>query len=197
VATDSSDFKILRSYILEVCGGIDAEKILDTAQTAHSGQMRRSGEPYIDHPIAVANIIKRYYPGEQLLCTAALLHDTLEDAVSNGNYKDETELIDAIRQSYSNPGEGQAVLSIVYALTHGSEASYLEYILSLAGNQDALKIKLADMLHNLSASPSPRQIKKYGNALTALRNQSGGVPGGISSEHWGALEEFIIEDEIT
>ncbi len=97
----SPELEVLREYIQEVCGGDDADKILDTAEQAHKGQTRRSGEPYIEHPVAVANIIKQYYPGERLLCTAALLHDALEDAIDNGNYKDEEELVDAIRGSYA------------------------------------------------------------------------------------------------
>ena len=80
--------KSLKKYISEICGWKDADNILSTAELAHTGQTRRSGEPYIEHPIAVANIINRFYPGERLLCTAALLHDTLEDAVANGNFRD-------------------------------------------------------------------------------------------------------------
>ena len=190
----SPELQVLREYIQEICGGDDAEKILDTATTAHRGQMRRSGEPYIEHPVAVANIIKQYYPDERLLCTAALLHDALEDAIDNGNYKDEEELVNAIRGSYTSAAEGQEVLSIVYALTHGENTPYLEYVLALAGNPGALKVKLADMLHNLISHPSPKQIKKYGGALIALRDAYGSPPAGISAEHWNALEEFISNE---
>jgi len=193
----SPELKVLREYIQEVCGGDDADKILGTAEHAHKGQVRRSGEPYIEHPVAVANIIKQYYPGERLLCTAALLHDALEDAIDNGNYKDEEELVDAIRGSYADSGEGQKVLSIVYALTHGESTPYLEYVLALASNPGALKVKLADMLHNLSSSPSPKQVIKYGGAIAALRNAFGAPPPGISAEHWDELEKLINEDQIT
>ena len=128
--------RCLREYILEVCGAGDAEQILSTAELAHSGQTRRSGEPYIEHPIAVANIINKYYPGERLLCTAALLHDTLEDAVNNGNFKDEQELVDTIRSSYRDPSEGTKVLSIVYALTHDKSIDYTSYLVELSKNED-------------------------------------------------------------
>jgi len=193
----SPELHILREYIQEVCGGDDADKILDTAETAHRGQTRRSGEPYIDHPVAVANIIKQYYPGERLLCTAALLHDALEDAIDNGNYKDEEELVGAIQGSYTNSSEGQEVLSIVYALTHGESTPYLEYVLALASNPGALKVKLADMLHNLSSNPSPKQITKYGGAIMALQDAFGSPPEGISHDHWAALKELINEDQVT
>jgi len=183
--------KSLKKYISEICGWDDADQILSTAELAHTGQTRRSGEPYIEHPIAVANIINQYYPGERLLCTAALLHDTLEDAVANGNFKDEQELIDTIKNSYRNPEEGMQVLSIVYALTHEKGGDYTDYMLTLASNPDALKIKLADMLHNMSTSPTPRQAKKYRTAFDALTNNGKNIPKGINPDHWSALVDII------
>jgi len=187
----------LKNYIMEVCGGNDAEAILSTAELAHTGQMRRSGEPYIEHPIAVANIISKYYPGERLLCTAALLHDTLEDAVENGNFRDEQELVDTIKSSYGNPGEGMKVLSIVYALTHVKDVEYGDYVLDLLTNPDALKIKLADMLHNLTSSPSEKQAKKYETAITSLEQAANGVPPGVSLEHWDALKHAVSNTIVT
>ncbi len=183
--------KILKKYILEICGWDDADQILSTAELAHTGQTRRSGEPYIEHPIAVANIISKYYPGERLLCTAALLHDTLEDAVANGNFKDEQELVDTIKSSYRNPKEGMQVLSIVYALTHEKGGDYTGYMLQLASNIDALKIKLADMLHNMSTGPTPKQALKYRKAFDALTNMLGSPPKGINPDHWNELVMII------
>ncbi len=183
--------RALKKYILEICGWKDADQILSTAELAHTGQTRRSGEPYIEHPIAVANIISKYYPGERLLCTAALLHDTLEDAVANGNFKDEEELVDTIKSSYRNPEEGMQVLSIVYALRHEKGGDYTSYMLQLASNVDALKIKLADMLHNMSTSPTPRQALKYRTAFDALSKGTGGPPQGINPEHWNELVHII------
>lgn len=182
--------RCLREYIFEVCGAGEAEQILSTAELAHSGQTRRSGEPYIEHPIAVANIINKYYPGERLLCTAALLHDTLEDAVNNGNFKDEQELVDTIRLSYQDPSEGAKVLSIVYALTHDKSIDYTSYLVELSKNADALKIKLADMLHNMSTGPTSRQALKYQNAFKAL-SPDGMAPQGIHPEHWNELNSII------
>jgi len=187
----------LKNYISEVCGGTDAEAILSTAELAHTGQMRRSGEPYIEHPIAVANIISKYYPGERLLCTAALLHDTLEDAVENGNFRDEQELVDTIKSSYDNPSEGMKVLSIVYALTHAKDVGYGDYVLKLSTNPDALKIKLADMLHNLTSSPSEKQAKKYETAIASLEQSPGQAPAGISLEHWTALKLAVSNAIVT
>ena len=48
------------------------------SETAHEGQFRQSGEPYISHPLAVANILAQWHLDSQAL-TAALLHDVMED----------------------------------------------------------------------------------------------------------------------
>ena len=48
------------------------------AEQAHTGQYRRSGEPYITHPLAVANILASVHMDHQSLM-AAMLHDVIED----------------------------------------------------------------------------------------------------------------------
>ena len=48
------------------------------SEAAHAGQFRQSGEPYISHPLAVANILAQWRLDSQAL-TAALLHDVMED----------------------------------------------------------------------------------------------------------------------
>ena len=48
------------------------------SEAAHSGQFRASGEPYVPHPLAVANILAQLHLDPQAL-TAALLHDVMED----------------------------------------------------------------------------------------------------------------------
>src|ERR1700704_3156277 len=50
----------------------------DFSEAAHEGQFRKSGEPYISHPLAVANILAKWHLDAQAL-TAALLHDVMED----------------------------------------------------------------------------------------------------------------------
>src|SRR5580692_7343841 len=54
------------------------ERAYATAERAHSGQKRKSGEPYITHPVAVAQILADLGIGTKTLA-AALLHDTVED----------------------------------------------------------------------------------------------------------------------
>ena len=54
------------------------DKVLDFAKRKHANQIRRSGEPVINHPIGVANILKEAGFSEKFQIIA-LLHDTLED----------------------------------------------------------------------------------------------------------------------
>ena len=202
---------ILREFIREAlnpCGDSDLDKIFATANMAHSGQTRRSGEPYIEHPIEVATLIRKYYPGSDILCKAALLHDALEDAPALGNVKDANELFSIIADAADSEAEAVKITSLVQALTKGEGADYDDYVLALSHDQDAIKIKMADMLHNLRSSPSAKQLKKYGHAISIIEDSFGGKPPGLSDEHWadikgaansggsntdGVLEGFIKE----
>ena len=56
----------------------DLVRAFEVANEAHSGQIRKSGEPYITHPVAVAEILAELGM-DQATITAALLHDTVED----------------------------------------------------------------------------------------------------------------------
>ena len=58
--------------------GEELERAFAAAQTAHAGQFRKSGEEYITHPVAVAEILAELGM-DQATITAALLHDTVED----------------------------------------------------------------------------------------------------------------------
>ena len=76
-----NDFGIGLIDLLEKNGNYDMERIgkaLDFATAAHDGQFRKSGEPYITHPIHVAKILASYESDSDAII-AALLHDTVED----------------------------------------------------------------------------------------------------------------------
>tara|TARA_Y100000034_G_scaffold61396_1_gene74566 strand:+ start:389 stop:1018 length:630 start_codon:yes stop_codon:yes gene_type:complete len=181
-----------RKSIKEICGAsnADIENAMATANLAHLGQERRSGDPYIVHPVAVADIVYHFYPDDQTLCGIALLHDTMEDALKHGNVKDAEEMASRITASFGDPGAGQEALRIVRALTHEKGKPYDEYVVGLADDPSALRIKLADMLHNLSSTPTDRQLNKYARALKVLMDVSGGKPSSIDVGHWEELLEL-------
>ena len=188
-------YSLLREYVRsviceinEVCGDVDEDvaDALATAQMAHLGQKRRTGEPYLVHPVEVANIVHRYYPENTVLCAAALLHDSLEDALKMGNVVSNKDMESLIAGSFGNESVGQEALRIVRALTHSGGTDYGDYVLAISSDPDVLKIKLSDMLHNLQSAPSDKQRQKYKKALQIL-SPEGLPPTGISTEHWNAL----------
>ena len=115
------------------------------AEQAHEGQMRRSGERYITHPLAVANILSEMHMDHQSLM-AAMLHDVLEDtAVSK----------EAIVEQF---GQGVAdLVDGVSKLTHLEFESKVEeqaenfqkMVLAMSKDIRVILVKLADRLHNM------------------------------------------------
>jgi len=120
----------------------DLERAYFAAEKAHTGQLRKSGEPYITHPVAVAEILTEL--GMDLpTVMAALLHDTVEDTFYS---------IDQIKSEF-----GDEVTSLVDGvtkldkLTYGptAEAETLrKMVVAMSRDIRVLVIKLADRLHN-------------------------------------------------
>lgn len=174
----------------------DFEDVYATARMAHFGQKRRSGEDYFTHPSEVRNIVRRLYPKDHAAQMVALLHDSLEDAP--GSTVDSVEEMETlIRGSIQNPEAGYIVTDAVRALTHEKNSPYSDYVAGLLDNELALRVKLADMVHNLSSSPSPRQKAKYAHAVSMISDISGGIPTGISSKHWDVLTSLTDSQEIS
>lgn len=125
------------------------------ASRAHSGQHRRDGwTPYINHPAAVA---KKLAGESAVVIATAWLHDVLEDTAET-------------TQTLRDAGLPDSVIHAVEVLTKTEGASYDEYLSGVRQNWIARKVKIADMLHNLSDAPSERQIIKYAKGLLALLN---------------------------
>lgn len=177
----------------------DYRDTMASAEMAHYGQKRRSGEDYITHPKEVSAIVDKLYAGDELASLVALLHDTLEDAPSLGTVKDIEEMKSFIRGSIGgDPSVAEKVIEAVESLTHESGGDYSSYVQGLLNNKLALRVKLADMLHNLGSTPSPKQAKKYQDALVALRDAAGGVkPPGISPLHWKLLLKSSGLDKVS
>ena len=121
---------------------LDLERAFNAADKAHSGQLRKSGEPYITHPVAVAHILIDL--GMDLpTVMAALLHDTVEDTSYSIEYiKDEfgdevAALVDGVTKldklTYGPTAEAETLRKMVVAMSRDIRV---------------LVIKLADRLHN-------------------------------------------------
>jgi GTP pyrophosphokinase len=112
---------------------------------AHEGQFRGSGEPYISHPLAVANILGKLHLDPQAL-TAALLHDVMEDTkvtkddISRRFGKPVADLVDGVskldRIEFQTQEDAQA-------------ENFRKMLLAMARDVRVMLIKLADRLHNM------------------------------------------------
>ena len=165
----------------------DFKDVYNTARMAHVGQTRRDGSEYFSHPSQVRNIARKFYPKDNIAQMAALLHDSLEDAP--GSTVDSVEEMEQyIKGSIQDPASAEEVIRVVRALTHEKGGDYLSYVVGLLGDVTTLRVKLADMVHNLTDNPSPKQKAKYKSALDAISSKTGGsAPKGISGDHWDTL----------
>ena len=172
----------------------DFKDVYNTARMAHVGQTRRDGSEYFSHPSEVRNIARKFYPKDNVVQMAALLHDSLEDAPGS-TVSSVEEMEDFIKGSIQDPAAADEVIRVVRALTHEKGGDYLSYVVGLMGDVPTLRVKLSDMVHNLTDNPSPKQKAKYKSALDAIAQKTGGkAPNGISDEHWKALLSLSSED---
>lgn len=137
----------------------DLRQVLDYATKAHAGQTRSGGEPYIGHPVRVANTIQQYKKSHNIdaLIAAAYLHDTIEDT-------DTTH--EALHDLF-----GGLVASLVLELTSDLEEikrvgkkDYLAKKMAHDLSSYGLVIKLADRLDNvqdIATAKSPEWRARY------------------------------------
>ncbi len=126
------------------------ERALVMASEAHAGQQRASGEPYVNHVIAVADILAGLNMDAETLA-AALLHDVLEDSAI-----DHATLAEAFNERVAELVEGVTKMRLIETLPgHGVERadaraeSLRKLLLAMAEDVRVVLIKLADRLHNM------------------------------------------------
>ena len=134
-------------------------KAMKIAYAAHHGQVDRGGIPYIFHPIHLAEQMD-----DEISCTAALLHDVVEDT-------DWT--LEQLAGEF--PAE---VIEILSLLTHREAEDYFDYVRRIKGHPIARKIKLADLKHNsdqsrlscvdFSEEQMLKRLEKYRKAMEIL-----------------------------
>ncbi len=134
------------------------ERAYDIAEKMHSGQMRKSGEPYLIHPIAVVHILAELGMDEDTLI-AGLLHDVVEDT----EYTKE-ELIAEFGKEVALLVDGVTKIgSLTFENKEARQAETLrKMFLAMSKDIRVLIIKLADRLHNLRTINymTPSKIKE-------------------------------------
>ena len=128
--------------------GVDRELIhraFDEAERAHRGQVRRSGEPFVNHPLGVALICAQLHLDAQTIASA-LLHDVIEDTET-----DVEDLRAAFGDEIAQLVEGVTKLTrISFQSREQAEAeNYRKMIVAMAQDVRVILIKLADRLHNM------------------------------------------------
>ena len=142
------------------------KKALTIAYQAHHSQLDKAGFPYIHHPLHLAESMD-----DELACTVALLHDTVEDTdVTFEELEKEfpAEVVDALR-----------------LLTHRDGVDYFDYVRAIRTNPLATRVKLADLAHNgdqsrcAGSDVPPEKLaawkEKYAKAKDILLDADDGV----------------------
>ncbi len=115
------------------------------AEQAHYGQLRRSGEPYVTHPLAVAGILADMHMDHQSLC-AAMLHDVIEDtgipkaAIGEQFGPAVADLVDGVSKLTQMEFE---------SLEEKQAENFQKMALAMARDIRVILVKLADRLHNM------------------------------------------------
>ncbi len=120
-------------------------KAYSYAQKAHSGQYRLSGEPYVSHPLAVANILSSLKMDQDTL-SAALLHDVIEDTGSTKlGIKKEFNI------NVANLVDGVSKLDKldIQSATEIQAENFQKMVLAMSKDIRVVVLKLADRLHNM------------------------------------------------
>jgi (p)ppGpp synthase/HD superfamily hydrolase len=137
-------------------------KALQIAYDAHKGQTDKTGLPYIDHPLHLAEHIG----DDETLITAALLHDVVED--TNITFAD-----------LADSGISAQVISALRLLTHNDAVPYMDYVKNIkySGNKVAIAVKKADLRHNMDPGriltideKAKRRLEKYKDAIDLLES---------------------------
>jgi len=147
-----------------ICENEDIQKALELAKKQHKEQFRKSGEPYVIHPILVASLVA-YYGGDKEMIIAALLHDVVEDTPCS---------IEDIKEQFD-----EEIANLVAGLTKiveirdeelipstsneklvASALSFRKMLLFSIKDVRVLVIKLCDRLHNLMTLDALSSVKQ-------------------------------------
>ena len=127
------------------------------AEKAHAGQIDKAGKPYILHPLTV---MAQMDDVESKI--VAVLHDAIEDS-------------DLTINELSQQGFPELITEAIAAITKLDGELYDDYLLRVMGNAIALKVKIADVTHNMDisriANPSTKdfqRLEKYQKVLNQL-----------------------------
>ncbi len=140
------------------------QEAYDFAFSAHQGQRRRSGEPYITHPVAVADLLADLRLDSQTLI-AAILHDVMEDTPT---LKDEITL--RFGQEVAELVDGVSKLDQIHfkSREEAQAESFRKMLLAMVRDIRVIMVKLADRTHNMRTLGSMPPAKRRAIARETL-----------------------------
>jgi GTP pyrophosphokinase len=136
----------------------------ELSKAAHEGQFRLSGEPYVSHPLAVAQILAEWHLDEQVLI-AGLLHDVMEDTAFT-----KQDIADKFGKSVADLVDGVSKLDKLSFQTeaHAQAENFRKMLLAMARDVRVILVKLADRLHNMRTLTAMREEKRQRIARETL-----------------------------
>ena len=195
---DAANFRLLQSACAAYLDDEGCEKVDRAYRFAaefHRDQRRRSGEPYINHPVEVALILAHDLRMDEDTICAALLHDTVEDTPAT---KD--QVAELFGPTVADLVDGVTKLTSIQVSSMDAKQAWNLRKMFLAMSRDirVVIIKLADRLHNmrtLAALPPDRRLFKARETMDVYAPLADRL--GISSVKW-ELEDlafFWLEPE--
>lgn len=120
-------------------------KAYDFSARAHEGQVRRSGEPYLQHPLAVAEVLATLKLDVPAI-VAGLLHDTVEDTVCT-----QAQIEEAFGKDVARLVDGVTKIGQIHFKSYEEKQAenFRKMLISMADDIRVILIKLADRLHNM------------------------------------------------
>lgn len=167
IATYEELISAISKYIISEEDLKKIDKAYKFAYNMHDGQVRKTGEAYINHPISVAFILTTILADADTIC-AALLHDVLEDTIAT-----KEQLAKEFGVVVANLVDGVTKINSINVSTENEYLTgyYKKIIVGMSEDVRVIIIKLADRLHNmrtLYAIPIERQKLKAKETLEIL-----------------------------
>ena len=166
-AREEHDIQAKYNELIEACRALkplssDEEsnifRAFQMAKKAHAGTRRKSGEPYIFHPLAVALIAVKEVGLGPIAVTAALLHDVVEDTDIT---LDELRMVFGDRVAKIVDGVTKIEDVMVLQQSESKQAeNYRKILLSMCNDAYVIFLKLCDRLHNMRTLGSMKDTKK-------------------------------------
>lgn len=142
----------------------EVERAYEVARAAHATQFRKSGEPYITHPVAVAQVLADMRMDYQTV-SAALMHDVIEDSEA-----DRAMLAESFDETIANLVEGVSKLGKLNSRSAKATqaANFSKMLMAMNDDIRVIIVKLADRLHNMRTLGAMPPHKKREKSLETL-----------------------------